>query len=98
MYTEFYRLAAQPFQLAPDARFFFESTVHRQAMAYLVYGLQHAEGFIIITGEVGAGKTILVNDRPKQFRDCEYRDDPACWRRLSLHGRRRFRHCQGGAR
>ena len=42
MYTEFYRLAAQPFQLAPDARFFFEGTVHRQAMAYLVYGLQHA--------------------------------------------------------
>jgi general secretion pathway protein A len=62
MYTEFYRLAAQPFQLTPDARFFFESTVHRQAMAYLVYGLHHAEGFIIITGEVGAGKTILVEN------------------------------------
>ena len=51
-----------PFQLTPDARFFFESTVHRQAMAYLVYGLRHAEGFIIITGEVGAGKTILVEN------------------------------------
>ena len=62
MYTEFYKLAAQPFQLTPDARFFFESTVHRQAMAYLVYGLHHAEGFIIITGEVGAGKTILVEN------------------------------------
>jgi general secretion pathway protein A len=62
MYTEFYRLAAPPFQLAPDARFFFESTVHRQAMAYLVYGLHHAEGFIVITGEVGAGKTILVEN------------------------------------
>src|SRR6516225_6690941 len=55
MYAEFYGLTAQPFQLTPDARFFFESTVHRQAMAYLVYGLHHAEGFIIITGEVGAG-------------------------------------------
>src|SRR6516164_639941 len=62
MYAEFYGLTTQPFQLAPDARFFFESTVHRQAMAYLVYGLRHAEGFIIITGEVGAGKTILVNN------------------------------------
>jgi general secretion pathway protein A len=62
MYAEFYGLTAQPFQLAPDARFFFESTVHRQAMAYLVYGLRHTEGFIIITGEVGAGKTILVNN------------------------------------
>jgi general secretion pathway protein A len=62
MYADFYRLSAQPFQLTPDARFFFESTVHRQAMAYLVYGLHHAEGFIIITGEVGAGKTILVEN------------------------------------
>jgi len=62
MYEKFYRLTTQPFQLTPDARFFFESTVHRQAMAYLVYGLHHAEGFIIITGEVGAGKTILVDN------------------------------------
>ena len=62
MYAEFYGLTAQPFQLTPDARFFFESTVHRQAMAYLIYGLHHAEGFIIITGEVGAGKTILVEN------------------------------------
>src|SRR5713101_940046 len=62
MYSEFYRLSARPFQLTPDARFFFESTGHRQAMAYLVYGLHHAEGFIIITGEVGAGKTILVDN------------------------------------
>jgi putative secretion ATPase (PEP-CTERM system associated) len=62
MYAEFYGLTALPFQLTPDPRFFFESTVHRQAMAYLVYGLHHAEGFIIITGEVGAGKTILVEN------------------------------------
>jgi general secretion pathway protein A len=62
MYAEFYGLTAQPFQLTPDPRFFFESTVHRQAMAYLVYGLHHSEGFIIITGEVGAGKTILVEN------------------------------------
>ena len=62
MYAEFYGLTAQPFQLTPDDRYFFESTVHRQAMAYLVYGLHHAEGFIIITGEVGAGKTILVEN------------------------------------
>jgi general secretion pathway protein A len=62
MYAKFYGLTAAPFQLIPDARFFFESTVHRQAMAYLVYGLHHAEGFIIVTGEVGAGKTILVEN------------------------------------
>ena len=51
MYAKFYGLATLPFQLTPDARFFFESTVHRQAMAYMVYGLHHAEGFIVITGE-----------------------------------------------
>src|SRR6201993_4250794 len=62
MYAEFYGLSARPFQLTPDARFFFESTVHRQAMAYLVYGLHHAEGFIVITGEVGTGKTMLVEN------------------------------------
>jgi general secretion pathway protein A len=62
MYTEFFRLTARPFQLTPDARFFFESTVHKQAMAYLIYGLHHAEGFIVVTGEVGAGKTILVDN------------------------------------
>lgn len=62
MYAEFYGLTTRPFQLTPDARLFFESSVHRQAMAYLVYGLHHAEGFIIITGEVGAGKTILVDN------------------------------------
>lgn len=64
MYDKFYRLSARPFQLAPDAQFFFESTVHRQAMAYLSYGLHHAGdagGFIVITGEIGAGKTILVD-------------------------------------
>jgi general secretion pathway protein A len=62
MYAEFYRLRVPPFQLTPDPRFFFESSVHRQAMAYMVYGLHHAEGFIIITGDVGAGKTILVEN------------------------------------
>ena len=62
MYENFYRLSASPFQLTPDARFFYESTVHRQAMAYLVYGLHHADGFVIITGQVGAGKTILVDN------------------------------------
>ena len=61
MYDKFYRLSALPFQLIPDAQFFFESTVHRQAMAYLSYGLCHAGGFIVITGEIGAGKTILVD-------------------------------------
>jgi general secretion pathway protein A len=69
MYAEFYGLATPAFQLTPDVRFFFESTVHRRAMAYMVYGLRHTEGFIVITGEVGAGKTILVNNLLSTVKD-----------------------------
>jgi putative secretion ATPase (PEP-CTERM system associated) len=60
MYESFYGLTAAPFQLSPDHRFFFESSVHRTALAHLTYGLAQGEGFIIVTGEVGAGKTTLV--------------------------------------
>lgn len=60
MYTEFYGLTAFPFQLTPDPRFFFESSVHRRAMAHLQFGLEQSEGFIVITGEVGAGKTTIL--------------------------------------
>jgi general secretion pathway protein A len=61
MFTKFYNLRAEPFLLTPDERFYFESTVHSQAMAHLTYGLTRGEGFIVITGDVGAGKTTLVN-------------------------------------
>ncbi|MFM8678554.1 MAG: XrtA/PEP-CTERM system-associated ATPase [Alphaproteobacteria bacterium] len=60
MYETFYGFSAPPFQLSPDHRFFFESSVHRTALAHLSYGLDRGEGFIVITGEVGAGKTTLV--------------------------------------
>ncbi len=60
MYTEFYKLRDEPFLLTPDERFYYESSVHSQAMAHLTYGLQRGEGFIVITGDVGAGKTTLV--------------------------------------
>jgi general secretion pathway protein A len=60
MYLPYYGLKAEPFLLTPDHRFFFESSVHSQAMAHLVYGINRGEGFIVITGEVGAGKTTLV--------------------------------------
>jgi putative secretion ATPase (PEP-CTERM system associated) len=60
MYAEYYHLTGLPFQLTPDSRFFFESSVHSKAMAHLTYGLNQAEGFIIITGDVGAGKTTLL--------------------------------------
>jgi putative secretion ATPase (PEP-CTERM system associated) len=61
MYEAFYHLQAKPFQLSPDPRFFYSSSGHRRAMAYLVYGVHQGEGFIVITGEIGAGKTMLAN-------------------------------------
>ena len=61
MYTEFFGLSDAPFQLTPDPRFFFESSVHRRAMAHLIFGIEQSEGFIVITGEVGAGKTTILD-------------------------------------
>lgn len=60
MYDSYYGFSARPFQLTPDSRFWFESATHRTAMSYLAYGLAQGEGFIVITGEVGSGKTTLV--------------------------------------
>jgi putative secretion ATPase (PEP-CTERM system associated) len=62
MYETFYGLSAKPFQLRPDPHFYFGSKGHKRAMAYLEYGLSQGEGFIVITGEVGAGKTTLVRN------------------------------------
>jgi general secretion pathway protein A len=60
MFAGFYDLTGRPFQLNPDHRFFFGSRSHQKAMSYLNYGLHQGEGFIVITGEIGAGKTTLV--------------------------------------
>lgn len=60
MYEEFFSFSGSPFRLAPDPKFFFGSKSHNKAMAYLHYGLRQAEGFIVITGEIGAGKSILI--------------------------------------
>jgi putative secretion ATPase (PEP-CTERM system associated) len=60
MYDDFYGLSGRPFQLTPDPAFYFESISHRKALSYLSYGLTQGEGFIVVTGEVGAGKSTLV--------------------------------------
>ena len=60
MYDQYYGLTGRPFQLTPDPQFYFESATHRKALSYLGYGLAQGEGFIVITGEVGAGKSTLV--------------------------------------
>jgi general secretion pathway protein A len=61
MYDQFYGLSGRPFQLTPDPHFYFESGTHRKALSYLGYGLAQGEGFIVITGEVGSGKSTLVS-------------------------------------
>ncbi|MFD1103370.1 XrtA/PEP-CTERM system-associated ATPase [Sphingobium olei] len=60
MYEQFYGLQGRPFQLTPDPHYYFESATHRKALSYLGYGLAQGEGFIVITGDIGAGKTTLV--------------------------------------
>lgn len=60
MYLSYYGLKVKPFQLKPDPNFFFSSKGHKRAMAYLEYGLSQEDGFIIVTGEIGAGKTTLM--------------------------------------
>ena len=60
MYEEHFGLTGRPFQLTPDARFWYETATHRKAMAYLGYGLAQGEGFVVVTGDIGAGKTTLV--------------------------------------
>ncbi len=62
MYESFYHLSGKPFQLSPDPAFYYESRVHKRAYAYLEYGLYQGEGFIVITGEVGAGKTTVARN------------------------------------
>ena len=60
MYEAFYKLNGKPFQLTPDPDLLFPSRGHKRAMSYLLYGLEQAEGFVVITGAVGTGKTLLV--------------------------------------
>lgn len=71
MYEQFYGLTRRPFQLTPDRQFLFPSTGHKRALSYLLYGLEQREGFVVITGDVGTGKTLLIqtlfaelSDRP----------------------------------
>jgi putative secretion ATPase (PEP-CTERM system associated) len=61
MYESYYGLNSKPFQLTPDPDFFFASKLHKRAMSYLQYGLSQAEGFIVITGDIGTGKTTIAN-------------------------------------
>ncbi|TDF37311.1 DUF2075 domain-containing protein [Alteromonadaceae bacterium M269] len=69
MYESFYGLNSKPFQLTPDPDFFFASKLHKRAMSYLQYGLSQAEGFIVITGGIGTGKTTIANSLLDDIQD-----------------------------
>ncbi|MBT9485991.1 MAG: AAA family ATPase [Rubrivivax sp.] len=60
MYETHYGLISKPFQLIPDPSFYFGSKQHSRAKAYLEYGVSRNEGFVVITGEIGAGKTTIL--------------------------------------
>ncbi|MDE2615280.1 MAG: AAA family ATPase, partial [Burkholderiales bacterium] len=59
MYVEHFRLRKEPFSIAPDPRFLFMSEQHREALAHLLYGVGGGGGFVLLTGEIGAGKTTV---------------------------------------
>lgn len=60
MYESHFGFSGSPFQLNPDPAFYFDSRGHSNALAYLKFGAHQGEGFIVVTGEIGAGKTTLV--------------------------------------
>jgi len=67
MYQTFFGFKDLPFRLLPDTRFFFESRGHAKAMAYLQYGLHKGEGLVVLTGDVGTGKTLLADSLVEQI-------------------------------
>src|SRR5512135_1501287 len=60
MYQDFYHLKKEPFHITPNPEFLFLSPSHKQALGSIVYGVRNRKGFIVITGEVGVGKTTIL--------------------------------------
>ncbi len=60
MFESHFGFSSAPFQLSPDPSFYYDSPGHRNALSYLKFGVYQGEGFIVVTGEIGAGKTTLV--------------------------------------
>jgi general secretion pathway protein A len=74
MYKAFYGLSRNPFEITPDPAFFYGTPRHNEALASLYHGIERRKGFIVVTGEVGTGKTLLVR--------CLFRT--LKWRRISF--------------
>lgn len=71
MYEPFYNLSCRPFRLLPDPQFIFRNQEHKRALSYLLYGLEQGEGFVVITGDVGTGKTLLIHSLTRELEQRE---------------------------
>ncbi|MFD2167348.1 XrtA/PEP-CTERM system-associated ATPase [Thalassotalea euphylliae] len=71
MYESYYGFSERPFQLSPDPRFFFATKHHQRALSYLQYGLDQKEGFIVITGPIGTGKTTIARNLMSNISDAD---------------------------
>ncbi|WP_448212524.1 XrtA/PEP-CTERM system-associated ATPase [Colwellia sp. MEBiC06753] len=71
MYESYYGFTERPFQLSPDPRFFFATKHHQRALSYLQYGLDQKEGFIVITGPIGTGKTTIARNMLNSISDAD---------------------------
>ena len=69
MYERFYELKERPFALSPDPEYLYPSRGHREALDYLRYGIETHAGFVVITGEIGSGKTTLVQTLLRRLDD-----------------------------
>ena len=69
MYNDFFGFKSTPFTIAPDPRFLFMSERHRDALAHLLYGIGNGGGFVMLTGEVGTGKTTVCRCLLEQLSD-----------------------------
>ncbi len=67
MYLEYFGLKEKPFSLSPDPKYLFYSRSHKEALAQMIYAASQDTGFMVLTGEVGTGKTILIHALMKQF-------------------------------
>ena len=60
MYERYFQLRERPFALSPDPDYLYPSKVHQEALSYLRYGIEGHAGFVVITGEIGSGKTTML--------------------------------------
>ncbi|MFH0787772.1 MAG: AAA family ATPase, partial [Pseudomonadota bacterium] len=69
MYLKYFGIREKPFSITPDPRYLFLSEKHREALDHLIYGIHQGEGFMVITGDIGTGKTTLVRNLMERLED-----------------------------